>query len=64
MIPVIAGLALTLLSVGAIYFSLPRDGKQARFVGSEWEGYIVIAMVIGFVGGVGLVWSGVTQLLS
>ena len=35
----------------ALYYSMPRGGKTARFVGSEWEGYIVVAMISGIATG-------------
>ena len=59
---IILGLALTAISLGAFWASLPRNGKTAKFVGTEWEGYIVAGFigVLG-VGGVLLV-SGLTQL--
>jgi hypothetical protein len=45
----IAGIVLVLLSLGAFVHSLPRHGKTARFVGTEWEGYVVV-MMIGVLG--------------
>ena len=45
----IAGIVLVLLSLGAFVYSLPRHGKTARFVGTEWEGYVVV-MMIGVLG--------------
>ena len=45
----IYGLALVALSIGAFLFSLPRNGKTAIFVGTQWEGYIV-ALFIGVLG--------------
>jgi len=57
-----SGLALVAISVGAFWASLPRNDKTAKFVGTEWEGYIVA----GFVGllGIGAVMaiSGLVQL--
>ncbi len=41
----ILGIGIFALSIGAIVFSLPRGGRTARFVGSEWEGYVVVAMI-------------------
>jgi hypothetical protein len=60
----ISGVALVLLSAAAFFYSLPRGGKLARFVGSQWEGYIVVAMIAGLGVGVMLVISGATQLLK
>ena len=44
----ILGIALVLAAVAAFVFSLPRGGKTARFVGSEWEGYIVVLLICAF----------------
>ena len=41
----IGGVVLIVLTVSLFVYSLPRGGKTARFVGSEWEGYVVVAMV-------------------
>ena len=60
----IAGILLAVLSLGAFVCSLPRHGKTARFVGTEWEGYVVV-MMIGFLGiGVVLVFHSATALLK
>jgi hypothetical protein len=44
------GIVLMLGAAACFVYSLPRDGKTARFVGGEWEGYAVVAMI----GGVGI----------
>ena len=41
----VGGLLLVLLSGAAFVYSLPREGKTARFVGTEWEGYAVVLMI-------------------
>jgi hypothetical protein len=41
----ISGLALMLVAIAAFYYSVPRKGKTAWFVGTEWEGYVVVAMI-------------------
>ncbi len=47
------GVVLIALALAAFIYSLPRDGKTARFVGTEWEGYVVTTMIgvagIGFI---------------
>jgi hypothetical protein len=48
----IFGVALTLGGIAAFFYSLPRKGKTAWFVGTEWEGYVVVAMISAV--GVGL----------
>ena len=47
------GVALIALALAAFVYSLPRGGRTARFVGTEWEGYVVTTMIgvagIGFI---------------
>jgi hypothetical protein len=60
----IVGIALVVLSIGSFVGSLPREGKTAKFVGTELEGYVVAGM-IGVLGmGVVLCISGLVQLRS
>jgi len=42
---IVAGLALIVTAATVFYLCLPRDGKVARFVGTEWESYAVVAMI-------------------
>ena len=58
------GVALIALASAAFVYSLPRGGKTARFVGTEWEGYVVTTM-IGAVG-IGFMFSlvGVAALMK
>jgi len=64
MTPLIAGVVLVLLSMAAFFYSLPRGGKLAPFVGGPWEGYIVVAMIACLGVGAMLVITGATQLLK
>ena len=58
----ISGLLLVAVAIGVFWFFLPRKGKTATFVGTEWEGYIV-ALLIGILGiGAVLVVGGLAQL--
>jgi hypothetical protein len=57
-IELIAGIVLVLAAVASLYFSLPRGGKTARFVGSQWEGYVVTAMIGFFAIGMILTFRG------
>ena len=45
MLALVAGLALIVFAATVFYLSLPRDGRVARFVGTEWEGYAVVGMI-------------------
>lgn len=49
----ISGIALMVLALAVFIYSMPRGGKTARFVGTEWEGYAVTTMIgilgIGFI---------------
>jgi hypothetical protein len=41
----IIGLACAVLGLTAFIYSLPRGGKLAPFVGTNWEPYAVVAMI-------------------
>jgi hypothetical protein len=43
----VSGIVLIGLAVALFVYSLPRDGKPAKFVGSAWEPYIVILIIGG-----------------
>lgn len=60
----IVGVVLFFGSLAVFAFSMPRHGKTAKFVGTEWEGYAVVAMLCTFGLGLMLVISGVTELLK
>ena len=59
-----AGIAMAVLGLSAFVYSLPRGGKVAPFVGSQWEGYVVV-LIIGFFA-VGLILSllGTIELMK
>ena len=48
----VSGIVLIGLAVALFVYSLPRDGKLAKFVGSPWEPYIVILILCGLALGV------------
>jgi hypothetical protein len=54
----IVGVVVALLSGAAFWYFLPRGGRTASFVGSEWESYIVVIVVVSFVIGLMLIVSG------
>ena len=58
----IAGIVLITLAVGAFLFSLPRHGKSAPFVGSQFEGYIVALMISALGGGLASVIAGAVEI--
>jgi len=41
----LVGAVLLAASLAVYVYSLPRGGRTARFVGSPWEGYIVVGLV-------------------
>lgn len=41
----IAGIVLMALAGLTFFYCLPRGGRTARFVGTEWEAYCVVAMI-------------------
>jgi hypothetical protein len=64
MLELISGLVLTAITLLGFVYSLPRKGKHAWFVGSEWEGYVVVLMVGGFGLGAVLIILGVGDLMT
>ena len=58
----IAGIVLIILAVGAFWFSLPRHGKLAPFVGTQLEGFAVAFMVAALGGGLASVIAGVGEI--
>ena len=41
----LVGAVILAASLAAFVYSLPRGGRTAKFVGSPWEGYIVVGLV-------------------
>lgn len=62
MLTLVSGIVLVALTGGAFVYSLPRRGKSAWFVGSELEGYVVVAMIGSFGIGLMLVMAGVADV--
>jgi hypothetical protein len=55
MVTLVFGIVVMVLMGGFFAYSLPRGGRSAWYVGSEWEGYIVVVMIGSF--GVGLMFA-------
>jgi hypothetical protein len=64
MLELTSGLILTAITLFSFVYSLPRNGKHARFVGTEWEGYTVVLMVGGFGLGAVFIILGLGDLLT
>jgi hypothetical protein len=60
----IFGFVLSLGAVVVFYYSLPRDGKLAKFVGTAWEGYAVVGMIGVFCVGAILIITGLAQAMK
>ena len=58
----IVGVALMVLAVVVLAFSLPRAGRTAKFVGTHWEPYVVVGLLCAFGAGLMLVVSDVASL--
>ena len=58
---IIIGLACAALGLGAFIYSLPRGGKRAFFVGTEWEAYAVVMMLCLLATGLVLTLVGITE---
>ena len=57
-------IAQSLAAVAVFYYSLPRNGKLAKFVGTEWEGYAVVGMIGVFGIGAILIITGLAQAMK
>ena len=57
------GAALVVLAAVVFAFSLPRAGKTAKLVGTQWEPYVVVGILCAFAVGLMLLVSGAIQLL-
>jgi hypothetical protein len=60
----ISGIVLIVLSCGLLFYSLPRGGRVARFVGTQWEPYVTILIICLFGLGALLAVAGVTDVLE
>jgi hypothetical protein len=61
---VIIGVVFIVVAVTAFIFSLPRGGKVARFVNTNWEGYAVVIMISLLALGAVLLVSGIAELTN
>ena len=59
-----AGVVLLAASGAAFLYSLPRDGKTARFVGGQSEGYVVVGLVCALGLGLVLALTGALELIK
>ena len=60
----IAGILMVVLAVGSFAYSLPRGGQHARFVGTQWEGYVVVGMIAVTGAGLIMVVSAMVELFK
>ena len=60
----LVGVVLLAASLAAFMYSLPRRGKTAKFVGSAWEGYVVVALICVLALGLTLAISGAVELIK
>jgi len=58
---VIIGLVFVVMAVAAFVYSLPRGGRYAPFVGTEWEAYVVVAMIGLLAAGLVMTVVGITE---
>jgi hypothetical protein len=61
---VITGVVFVVVAVTAFIYSLPRGGRVARFVGTNWEGYAVVMMISLLASGAVLIVSGLSELAN
>jgi hypothetical protein len=58
----ILGAVCLAASIAAFVYSAPRGGKVAAFVGTEWEAYVVVFMVVGLCFGIIMTITGIVDL--
>ena len=64
MISFLGGAALVVITLVAFWRFLPRDGRTARFVGTEWEAYVAVGVAFCIAMGVGFMALGVGEFLG
>jgi hypothetical protein len=42
-----SGIAVLVVTAATFWYCLPRNGKMHRFVGTEFEPYVAVALVCG-----------------
>ncbi len=57
----IIGIAFVVLAVTAFIYSLPRGDRVAPFVGTNWEPYAVVVMVVLLGAGFVMIISGMVE---
>ena len=60
----ISGVVVFVLTAIAFWYCLPRDGKLHRFVDTEWEPYVSVAICSGVALSFTMILSGLINLLS
>jgi uncharacterized membrane protein len=60
----IAGIAVLAVTIGAFIMLLPRDGKVHRFVGTELEPYVAVAITAGVALSFTLTLNGILGLIG
>ena len=60
----ILGATVLLITVGLFLYCLPRGGKLHRFVGTEFEPYVAVAIVTGVALSFSLMLSGIFALME
>ena len=64
MTSLIAGIAVLVVTVGVFMVLLPRGGKLHRFVGTEAEPYVAVAITAGVALSLTLTLSGILGLIG
>jgi hypothetical protein len=64
MVGLVAGAAVSLVTALLFWRCLPRNGRRQRFVGTEWEPYIAVAITTGAILGAGFIAMGLGELVG
>jgi hypothetical protein len=60
----LAGIVVMMLTAIALWMLLPRGGKKHRFVGTEWEPYVGVALTSAVALGCTMILSGAINFAS
>jgi len=60
----LAGVAVMIVTATVFWMMLPRRGKTHRFVGTEWEPYIGVAITAAVALGCTMILSGAINFAS
>ena len=64
MVLMIVGVIVFAVTIAAFIYSMPRDGKTHRYVGTELEPYVAVLFTAGAALGFTAVLSGILEVIG